>query len=343
MTAGNRWVAFALVACALAGWWGARRAATPHPVALTASTPAPITTAEPEPTPTTAQKREAKALVRLSERSASPARQRTALRGYLEGSGVSSPTIAAVMRHTRDGIALRPGPGDAVSRMGGRPVLPAGAKWPSDAGVPFTFVVALDLAELPHLDPLPRAGTLALYWNNDWVDTPGEGKMDFVAATRAYYLPPGAPVRHPAAPRATYPIKRKPLRGTVTPIAGDPNLVADEIKGRPDLDRLNTAMSELLAAGLYPHHLLGAPIEIQGPVLEGMRYYLDARHGDVAPRSLARFTAAERRSKDWVLLAQIEEAEDFVVADAGVLYFVMLRKDLEARRFDRVIGMMDSH
>jgi hypothetical protein len=44
-----------------------------------------------------------------------------------------------------------------------------------------------------------------------------------------------------------------------------------------------------------------------------------------------------------VLLAQIEDPEDFTVADAGVRYFVMLRKDLEARRVDRVIGMMDSH
>jgi hypothetical protein len=69
-------------------------------------------------------------------------------------------------------------------------------------------------------------------------------------APHAYYLPPGAAVSHPTAPRAAYPIKRKPLRGTVTPIAGDRNQVADAIRGRPDANRLFTAMSALMGAVL---------------------------------------------------------------------------------------------
>lgn len=44
-----------------------------------------------------------------------------------------------------------------------------------------------------------------------------------------------------------------------------------------------------------------------------------------------------------MLLAQINEDDDLVIADGGVLHFVILRRDLEQGRFDRVVGMMESH
>ena len=56
-----------------------------------------------------------------------------------------------------------------------------------------------------------------------------------------------------------------------------------------------------------------------------------------------RFSEAERDPGAWVLLAQIEEERDFVIADGGVLYFAIPRSDLRARRFDRVIATMQSH
>jgi len=206
-------------------------------------------------------------------------------------------------------------------------------------------VAAFDFAELPRLDPLPHEGTLALYWNFYWYEVPHDAaaKMDYVAATRAYYFAPGDRVVHPEPPRDSYPIEFNPLRGLAVAVAGEPGLVAREIEGRSDSQALFDAMNELAAAGLYPHHLLGAPIEIQGPVLDGMRSLFDPKHQYLTEQSRSRFTAAERNSGDWLLLAQIDEDDGLVIADGGVLHFVMLRSDLAARRFDRVIGVMESH
>jgi hypothetical protein len=141
----------------------------------------------------------------------------------------------------------------------------------------------------------------------------------------------------------TYPVDVTPLRGVKVPVAGEPGIVAREIRGRPDEDALFEAMNELSYAGLYPNHLLGAPIEIQGPVLEGMSSYFDPKWGYLSQQSRARFTRAERESGDRTLLAQINEEHGLTIADGGVIHFVILEKDLEAGRFDRVIGMMESH
>lgn len=287
-----------------------------------------------------------RAMLDLASRGASGSEQRDELQRYLTGHGVSRETIAAVLRHTRDGIALRPGPRSARSRLGGQPVLPAGEPWPTaETGHPFSFVVAFDFADVPHLDPLPREGTLALYWNFHWNEVPQDspGRMDYVAATRAYFFPPGARVAHPDPPGESYPMDLEPLRGVAMPIPGEPNRVAEEIGDSPDRRALFDAMNELAGAGLYPHHLLGAPIEIQGPVLDGMSTLFDPEREFLTERSRARFTAAERNSDDWVLLAQINEDAGLVIADGGVLHFVILRSDLEAQRFDRVIGVMESH
>ena len=165
----------------------------------------------------------------------------------------------------------------------------------------------------------------------------------FVAATRAYYLKPGDRASEPEAPAKTVPITYKPLRGAAMPIAGEPGLVAEELRGQPDLGKLTKAMDKLKGRGLYPHHVLGAPIEVQGPVLKGMPGFFNPTLGYLSEASRERFTPAERDAGEWVLLAQIEEQDDLVIGDGGVLYFVILKRDLEAQRFDRVIGIMDSH
>lgn len=286
------------------------------------------------------------ALLDLASRGASGSEQRARLRRYLAGRGVSRTTIAAVLRHTRDGIALRPGPRGARTRLGGQPVLPPGEPWPTaETGHPFTFLVAVDFAELPRMDPLPREGTLALYWNFNWFEAAHDrpGKMDFVAATRAYFSRPGDPVANPDPPSGSDPIDLVPLRGIAMPIAGEPDHVDREAGDGPDRRALFDAMNELARARVYPHHLLGAPIEIQSLVLEGMPALFDPKQGYLTEQSRARFTAAERESKDWLLLAQVNEDDGLIIADGGVLHFVMLRSDLRARRFDRVVGVMESH
>ena len=52
---------------------------------------------------------------------------------------------------------------------------------------------------------------------------------------------------------------------------------------------------------------------------------------------------AGTRDGEWLLLAQINEDDGLVIADGGVLYFVMLRADLEQLRFDRLVVFVDSN
>jgi uncharacterized protein YwqG len=55
------------------------------------------------------------------------------------------------------------------------------------------------------------------------------------------------------------------------------------------------------------------------------------------------FTTAEQSGDGWLLLAQINEDHGLVIGDGGALYFVMPEADLHARRFDRVMGIMECH
>jgi len=294
-----------------------------------------------KPVTSTEQQRAATRLAVLGDGGASIGQQRAELQTYLKDSGVSLESIETVLRHTRDGLALRRGTDGAQTRLGGPPVLPAGERWPTAAdGDKFTFVGALDFAELPRMDPLPTEGTLALYWNREWGGK-GEGKMDFVAATRAFYLEPGDRTSEPKPPANTPQITYKPLRGAAMPIAGDPKLLREELKGRPDLGKLDKAMDELDRHGLYPHHVLGSPIEVQRPVLRGMPAFFNPTLGYLSEASRDRFTAAERDAGEWVLLAQLNQQDDFVIDGGGSLFFVILEQDLEARRFDRVVGIRD--
>jgi hypothetical protein len=154
------------------------------------------------------------------------------------------------------------------------------------------------------------------------------------AATRTFF-PPGAATSEPDAPEKSYPLDLKPLRGTRMPIAGDPNLVADEIGERPDFERTTAALNELTRQGLYPHHVLGAPIEVQGPVLEEMPSYFDPKLRYLSDESRERFTPAERASGDWRLLAQIDTDETVMFGDAGSLYLVILEQERNPRGWSR--------
>ena len=303
-----------------------------------AAAPAARTTPAPDAVPA----EEAEPLVELAKRGASVRGQRRALRAFLREHDVGRASTATVLRHTRDGIMLWPGRKSSSSRLGGTALLPRGVPWPENgSGKPFSFIGAFDLGDLPHVEPLPDRGTLAFYWDFHWIDEPGD--MDFVAATRVYFLEPGAAADHPEPPREAYPFDEIPLRGTRTAVAGDPFLVAEAIEGRPDDGKVLAAMNALMQAGFFTHRLLGAPNEIQGPVLDGMPFFFDPKRKYLTDESRERFTPAEREHGEWVLLAQIEEGAGLVIADGGILHFVILRSDLEARRFDRVIGMMESH
>ena len=214
--------------------------------------------------------------------------------------------------------------------------MPAGESWPTGAaGTPLTFIAALDLAELPHLAPLPPDGTLLIYWDHDFHDG---STIDFVAGTRVVHAPAGSELDELEPPQAAWgSFDRIPLKGLLVPIAGEANKVVSS--AGDDRDTLINAMNEVADRVYNGHQLLGSSQDIQGPVLDSIPYWL----GNCSPSTQALFTAAEQSGEGWLLLAQINEDQGLVIGDGGALYFVMPEGDLHARRFDRVMGIMECH
>src|SRR5215211_1465282 len=280
-------------------------------------------------------------LLALAASGAPLAEQRAALTATLADRGVGAGTIAHLMEHVRDGVILRRATDERRSHIGGHGLLPAGEDWPRDPnGHPMTFIAALDLAELPPVEPLPGDGTLAVFWDFMFHELHA---MDFVAGTRAFWAPPGQELREQPQPDGSHyhELETLPLSGVAMPVAGEPQKVDQKLGDAPDKQALFDAMNEL-APALYGHQLLGSSRDIQGPVLDEIPYWFQ----HTLPETQARFSDEERTGEGWTLLAQIEEDRDvpsLAIGDGGNLYFVIPEADLPARRFDRVMGIMQCH
>lgn len=272
-------------------------------------------------------------LGRLADAGAGTDEQRGEVARVLRAHGVPDDVAAAFAGRMADGILLvEHGAVDDRLRLGGRPLLPEGEGWPHTRdGRPLSFVAALDLAAVPALSPLPPAGTLVVFWDRDF---PRDTRTDFVAATRVFLLPPGAPTAPAARPAGTVdfgPIALRPLR---MPFPVDEDRLRDDLPDDvPGLDLLD-ALREQYGS----HALLGASRDIQGPVLDEVPYWLEQGH----PETRGRFSPAELAGEGWAFLGQIDETAGFELADVGALYLVVPRADLEAGRFDRVMGILQT-
>jgi Domain of unknown function (DUF1963) len=231
--------------------------------------------------------------------------------------------------------------GERRTHIGGPGLLPAGEGWPHQRnGTPLTFIAALDLAELPAMEPLPVDGTLLFYWDFMFHEP---SPMDFVAATQVYWVPAGRELQEVSQPDGGGFGELETLRlaGIAMPIAGEPQKVDRKIGDAPDREALFEAMDEL-APVVYGHQVLGSSRDIQGPVLDEIPYWFN----HTLPETRALYDEDERTGHGWILLAQIEEDRDvpgLIIGDGGSLYFVMPGADLRARRFDRVMGIMQCH
>lgn len=273
-------------------------------------------------------------LLKLARADAPLEEQRAAIRQVLSERGVSDEGIEKAMPFARDGVALfeDKDAGGRTSRLGGDALLPEGEEWPSaPEDHPLGFIALIDLGELPDLDPLPKDGTLLVFWDHMYFEL---SEMDFVAATRVFYVPAGGSTTPATAPDDEHAFGPIPLSGHLMPILGelDNVEVPDE-----DEDAFYEASDEVTR--VYEHSLLGSSRDVQGPVLEEIDYWFGEH---VFPETRERFTEEERKGEGWVFLAQIEEAEGLVFGDAGALYLLIPEADLRERRFDRVMGIMQS-
>lgn len=273
------------------------------------------------------------ALRALVDAGASTGDQRAEIARVLAAHGVPEPVVADYVGSMVDGVALRPSSAaDGALRLGGPPVLPAGEAWPTALdGRPLGFVAALDLGAVPPSPPLPAAGVLLVFWDEAF-DQPDH--TDFVAATRVLLVPEGVEPQPADAPDGAGrfgPVSLAAARMSFPAAVDAGRLEDDDVpEGVPGYE-LEGALAEELG-----HRLLGAETPIQGPILDEVSYWFD----HAAPATVDRYSAAEQAGEDWVFLAQIDEVDGLQFGDAGALYLVLPRTDLQAGRFDRVMGIM---
>jgi hypothetical protein len=280
-------------------------------------------------------------LSELARAGARLADQRAALMQALRERGVSDASTEAVFAHVRDGIVLTGCKRACRSRIGGPGRLPVGVPWPRRRGDwHLGFLAELALGELPAVPPLPNDGTLLVFED---METWGS-EYGIFEATRVLYVPEGDPIVAASPPeKVVWPLGQKYIQGRAMPIAGDPGLVIDEtLADAPDRDRVIDAMNDLVS-GLYGRYwLLGAPREVQGPVLQELPYHLEEQ---ASPAERSRLDEQELAGEGWALLAQVDEDPDIdlAIGDGGSFYLLIPEVDLRSRRFDRVVGFQQSH
>jgi len=276
----------------------------------------------------------------LVRRGASTTAQREEIAGVLQAHRVPPAAIARLTDSARDGVALfEAGPADAAPdgsstgapcRLGGVAVLPDGTAWPvTRRGTPLSFVAAVDLATVPALAPLPADGTLLAFWDHAFAEP---GPIDFVDATRVLLVPPGEALVPAPAPDGAQTFGPIALDPVLMPYPGDPDaLQGDDVPADvPGYELQDALMQE------FPHQLLGASRDVQGPVLDEVAAWLE--QGPAATRE--RYSPAEQTGEGWILLAQIDSTVGLEFGDAGSLYLVIPAADLDAGRTDRVMGIM---
>lgn len=211
------------------------------------------------------------------------------------------------------------GDGPLVARMGGDPLLPTDAPTPSDP-----FVADVDLAALPpgatNL-PLPADGRLLFF------ASPDVGGAQGVRPDTVLYVPAGTPtVVRPLDEAWRKPYQPRELRTFwQAPAVREPESFALETWGE-EADEEEFELAEQLddawgAAGenrpVWVLQLGGHPVYPQNDPVHHARY-------------------SDESVDDWTLLATWRCGDDVTELDSGIAHWVIRRRDLDERRFDRV-------
>ncbi|MFG2090299.1 MULTISPECIES: YwqG family protein [unclassified Spirillospora] len=239
------------------------------------------------------------------------------------------------------------GAGDeTVGALGGEPLLPGSVEWPHWEGHgPLSFVASLDCAGLPGVG-LPKDGKLLFFYFDpqahnfsSYVNT---DDPETCAGARVLYVPDGTEGEPRRTPEPLSPYRHVPLR-QVTGM--DPVRLMDSEVWKPlgltpdDLDGVKHFEYVLFDEdqGEAGHQVGGRPQHIQHPVAL-----------EIAGSVVGNLDDDERlwdEARRWMLLAQIagDEGAGMEWGDGGRLYWMIMCEDLEARRFDRVRLVWQSH
>lgn len=232
-----------------------------------------------------------------------------------------------------------------VSRFGGAPDLPPGLDWPAWNGVPLSFVAQINLAELPGFPErglLPETGLLSFFYAAG--GEPDGTDLSEAGCSAVRYTPapeecrprpfpedfPGDSVYIPARISYTV-IESHPLY--------DEMMMEDyDLAALDDFEEYDDLKEKYIYIQTEEHQVLGYATHIQWPPgldCEQVRQAaLDPGHGGDSDL----WRRARPGYREWELLLQVRSDIDLNMywpADMGILYFMIRREDLLARRFDK--------
>ena len=238
-----------------------------------------------------------------------------------------------------------------AGRIGGRPAVPEGFKWPyyttnDGERLPLSFLAQIDLGEASKLDGegvLPKSGLLSFFYELQtmtWGFLPGDR-----GSARVYWFPEGTALVPAEFPEELDDPLILPERETALcrKLCPPPFEYLDRAGFDPD-DYFK-CMAELgydVDEEMNSTKLLGYPDIIQ----DDMRVECEMTARGIScgnPADIADFSEDElreiaERAGDWRLLFQMGSAEyddfELMFGDLGNIYFWIRSDDLEARRFE---------
>jgi hypothetical protein len=275
---------------------------------------------------------DAAGLLELARSRAPLHEQRAALGTALREKGASDEAVRAVLERARDGVVLYDDGEIHASRVGGNGFLPPGEDWPmGPTRKAMEFVAAIDLGEMSSPEPLPRTGTLLVYW------APENPRQDFVAGTYVRYVPREVPLEEHENPDPGVEVADPiPLAGVTMPIYGTAGLSLPADDDFNAVSSLYRGLGELVRFS----QLLGGSRDFSiRPAVEEIAYWFK-RVGFIARR---RYSKEEQAGEGWTLLAQFgSNRGGLAFPEDGALYLVIPDADLRALKFDRVMGILQS-
>jgi hypothetical protein len=259
---------------------------------------------------------------------------RAALEAY--GLGALADTIAPAARPAVivDRSLLEREPGElGTTRLGGRPDLPAGTKWPRCHGYAQTFLAQLRLRDLPaDAAELNRHdGTVLFFAHIDRVDgswnQPFSGECATVVHARS-----GTPLRRAPVPRHALRLRPAVPRFDV----------------RPDLPEMDFGSSSRLMPPLHAVKVedsfswSAVSEQLEGPRFRPHRV-LGYSRSPLGGSSCS--LRAERTTGTWRHLFTLgyDKPLGFAIERSGRVQFLISPNDLQAGRFGRACGFFDRH
>lgn len=233
-----------------------------------------------------------------------------------------------------------------AGKLGGLPDLPAGVAWPAWNGTPLGLVAQIHLDDVraqPAAQVLPNAGWLYFFYDGRqqaFGDKPADR-----GAWQVLYAPAG-PLTRQAAPAGLPAESRfKPCAVDFSPeltLPQNPPVFVPKLDWTPDEQhKYEDLLEQHFSNRSTPRHrLLGQTDEIQDDMHQQAQLLSHGLADDQDPRAAGLAEGA----LNWQLLLQVDsdDAAGMRWGSSGMLYFLIEKSALQARRFDNVWMVMQS-